>query len=182
MLRVVLTGLVLLTAMPGEGRAQVSGAQVAGDGAWRWIQALIEPFAAVTDWMAGVLTPDQRLVNREIERFKATIDRDLGPFDQLVRAAGYRVGSVSLGASLTPRILLSMNFIRRLPQTEKAALLARISDGSGTVGTVERSVVMILLNAADSVYAVRGDGYRLGAVEIEVGVVPEVTFILNRNP
>lgn len=170
----------LLLAAPAPGRAADPAASPpAAAGSWGWAGALLEPLDALSRWVDGLFIREERFVADEIGRFKHVVDTDLSTFDSLVKQAGFRLSEIRIGAGLVPRIALAMEFERRPSESEKAALLARVTDASGLVGTIERSVIMTLLNAADSAYAVRADGYRLSGVDIDVDVVPNVTFVMS---
>ena len=170
----------LLLAAGPAGAADAPAAN--GGGSWSWIGSLLEPLESLSHWVAGLFAREDRFVANEVERFRRSIDGDLGPFDALVRQAGYRIASISVDADAASEVGLAFEFVRRLSEAEKAALMGRITGGSGMVGTIERSIIMTLLNAAESVYAVRGDGYRLTEVDIDVDVVPNVTFIMSKRP
>ncbi|MEI8394359.1 MAG: hypothetical protein WCF85_06455 [Rhodospirillaceae bacterium] len=167
-----------LTAAPS---ADAAGPGTTG-GEDSWLSTLLEPLENLSHWVTGLFRHEDRFVPEEIERFKRTVDTDLTGFDALVRQAGFRVGTISVAANLIPRVGLSLEFVRRLSESEKAALMAKITDSAGGVGIVERSVIMTLLNAADSGYAVRSDGFRLTGVEIDLDVVPDVTFLMSGKP
>jgi len=176
--RMAALAAALLLACPAPGRAEAPAA----DAPWSWVTALLEPIEALSHWVTGLFSHEERFVADEIQRFKRTVDTDLSSFDALVRQSGFRISSISVGAGLVPEVSLSMEFLRRLSEPEKTALMARVTDASGVVGTIERSIVMTLLNAAESVYAVRGDGYRLTGVDIDVDVIPNVTFVMAKGP
>ena len=148
---------------------------------WSWSATLLWPFQSVADWVGGLVSREEKAVADDIDQFKHSIDTDLSSFEVLVRQAGFRVASISVGASLVPKIGLTLAFERRLSEPEKTALMARITQTSGTVGTIQRSIIMTLLNAAESVYAVRSDGYRLSEVDIDVGLIPNATFVLTKG-
>ena len=172
--------LALLLAGAASARADVpAGAPAASS--WSWMETALWPFESVGHWVGGLFSREERAVVDDIDQFKHAIDTDLSAFEALVRQAGFRIASVSVGASLVPKIGLALAFERRLSEPEKAALMARITDASGTVGTLERSIIMTLLNAAESTYAVRSDGYRLAEVDIDVDIVPNATLVLTKG-
>ncbi len=152
------------------------------ESSWSWVATTLWPFESLSRWVGGLLSHEEKAVVDEVDRFKHSIDTDLSSFEALVKQAGFRVASVSVGASLVPKIGLALAFERRLSEPEKAALMAKITDVSGVVGTIQRSIIMTLLNAAESVYAVRSDGYRLSEVDIDVDIVPNATFVLTKGP
>jgi hypothetical protein len=167
--------LVLALPVPGWAGEPVSASR-------SWGATLLEPFEALSHWISALLTHDEGFVVDELERFRRVVDTDLRAFDALVVQAGFHIASVSVEAAAVPQIKVSMAFMRRLSEPEKATLIARITNAAGGVGTIERSIVMTLLNAAESPYAVRSDGYRLSGVEIDVDIIPNVTFILSKGP
>ncbi len=177
--------LVLAVLLSGAtvARADTSApALVPTESSWSWVAAALSPFESLSRWVGGLVYREEKTVVDEVDRFKHSIDTDLSSFDALVRQAGFRVASISVGARLVPKIGLALAFERRLSEPEKAALMARITDASGVVGTIQRSIIMTLLNAAESVYAVRSDGYRLAEVDIDVDIIPNATFVLTRGP
>ena len=92
----------------------------------------------------------------------------------LIDAAGWKLSQVSMGTGLLPEISLSVDFVRQLNAGERAALDAKLAQA----GRIENGVVEILLDAAQSPFATRTDGFRLSGLEIEVGVLPKVTWLL----
>jgi len=174
---------VLLSAAAVAHAADTTAPAAApAESSWSWTATALWPFESLSHWVGGLISHEEKAVVDEVDQFKHIIDTDLSTFEALVRQAGFRVASVSVGASLVPKIGLALAFERRLSEPEKAALMAKITDASGVVGTIQRSIIMTLLNAAESVYAVRNDGYRLSEVDIDVGIVPNATFVLTKGP
>ena len=151
------------------------------ESSWGWTATALWPLESLTRWVGGLVSREEKAAIDEVDQFKHSIDTDLTTFEALVRQAGFRLASISVGASLVPKIGLALAFERRLSEPEKAALMARITDTSGVVGTIQRSIIMTLLNAAESVYAVRSDGYKLSEVDVDVGIVPNATFVLTKG-
>ena len=175
--------LAVLLSATAIARADVATPAAApAETAWSWTATAFWPFESLSHWVGGLISREEKAVVDEVDQFKHSIDTDLSAFEALVRQAGFRVASVSVGASLVPKIGLALAFERRLSEPEKAALMAKITDASGVVGTIQRSIIMTLLNAAESVYAVRRDGYRLAEVDIDVDIVPNATFVLTKGP
>ena len=174
----VLFWVLLVAALPLAQPAYADATAETTPAAGGWGETLLEPFAVVTHWVGNLFSHEERFVADEIADFKHKVDSDLSSFDALVRQAGFTIASVSVGASLVPEVSLSLEVQRRLSETEKAALLAKITDPASGIGTVERSVIMTLLNAAESGYAIRGDGFRLSGVDIDLDIIPNVTFIM----
>jgi len=143
-----------------------------------WADTLLAPFDDLSHWISGLFSHEDGLVADEIGQFKHTVDSDLSAFEALVRQAGFTLASVSVGARLEPQLSVTMAFERRLSEREKAALMTRITDPAHAVGTVERSIIMTLLNAAESAYAVRNDGFRLSQVSIDLDTLPKVTMTM----
>jgi hypothetical protein len=169
---------VLLSA--ATARADAPAAPAAGS-SWSWTATALWPFESLSHWVGGLVYREEKAAIDEVEQFKHGIDTDLSSFEALVKQAGFRVASISVGASLVPKIGLTLAFERRLSEPEKAALMAKITDTSGVVGTIQRSIIMTLLNAAESVYATRADGFRLAEVDIDVDIVPNATFVLTKG-
>ena len=180
--RLAIPVMAVLLAMTAPARADEPTAPGSATSSRDWVDTLLEPFEVLSHWLSGLFSHEERFVVDEVERFKRSVDSDLSAFDALVRQAGFRITAVSVGAGLVPQVSLSMEFLRRLSEPEKTALMARITDASRPVGTIERSIVMTLLNAAESVYAVRNDGFRLSGVDIDVDVIPNVTFVMSKSP
>ena len=151
------------------------------ESSWSWTATALWPLESLTRWVGGLVSREEKAAIDEVDQFKHSIDTDLTTFEALVRQAGFRLASISVGASLVPKIGLTLAFERRLSEPEKAALMARITDTSGVVGSIQRSIIMTLLNAAESVYAVRSDGYKLSEVDVDVGIVPNATFVLTKG-
>ena len=177
----VLAMLLVLGLMPAARAASAAPSSTDTNDSSR-LAALLEPLDTLSQWITRLFPHDERFVVEEIEQFKHMVDTDLTAFDGLVHQAGFRIARVSVGADMVPRVRLAMDFVRRPSEPEKGALMARITDPAGSVGTIERSIVMTLLNAAESGYAARSDGYRLTGVNIDVEVIPNVTFVLSREP
>ena len=178
-LAVLISGLILGAPVV---RAETSTTLATlSETSWSWMTAALWPFESLSHWVGGLISREEGAAVDEADKFKHNIDTDLSSFEALTRQAGFRLVSVSVGASLAPKIGLALAFERRLSEPEKAALMARITDTSGVVGTIQRSIIMTLLNAAESVYAVRNDGYRLSEVDIDVGLMPNATFILTKK-
>ncbi len=179
-MRPLLLAVALILSGTASGRTDSPPLQpptTAADGG-SWIDAILAPLGDLSRWVSGLFSHDERLVTDEIERFKHSVDTDLSGFDALVREAGFTLASVSVGARLEPQISVSMTFRRRLGEPEKTALMTKITDPAGGVDTVQRSVIMILLNAAESTYAVRNDGFRLSQVTIDLDTIPKVTLTM----
>ena len=172
--------LALAMLLSGAAVAHAD-APAATESSWSWVSAALSPFTSLSHWVGGLISSEEKAVGDEVDQFKHSIDTDLTTFEALVRQAGFRLASISVGASLVPKIGLTLAFERRLSEPEKAALMARITDTSGVVGTIQRSIIMTLLNAAESVYAVRSDGYKLSEVDVDVGIVPNATFVLTKG-
>ncbi len=173
----VLLAMAPPLAAPAHADAKPEAPPEAAGGGWG--ETLLEPFSVVSHWVANLFSHEERFVTDEIADFKHKVDKDLSSFDALVQQAGFTIDSVSVGASLLPEVSLSLEFQRRLSEAEKATLLAKITDPASGIGTVERSVIMTLLNAAESGYAIRGDGYRLSGVDIDLDIIPKVTFVMS---
>ena len=176
--------LALLAALlgPSAAFAENGGPPPAAATGWDWLDTLFEPLKSLSHWISSLFDHEEHFVEGELEHFKRVIDSDLSVFDDLVRRAGFRIASISVDASLIPRISVSLEFVRRVSEPEKAALMAKITDGSGGVDTIQRSIIMTLLSAAESTYAVRVDGYRLTGVDIDVDVTPNITFVMSKGP
>ncbi len=174
----IVLALAAALAGPSAGWADATPPAAAPAGNGSWFGTLPTPFSDLSQWVSGLFPHDERLVTDEIEQFKHTVDSDLSAFDTLVQQAGFTLASVSVGARLDPQISLSLTFRRRLSEPEKAALMTKITDPSGSTDTVQRSIIMILLNTAESAYAVRNDGFRLSQVGIELDTVPKVTLTM----
>ena len=184
--RIPALALTALLASATLARAEAPASVLApaappAESSWSWTATALWPFESLTHWVGGLFSREERAVAEDIDQFKHSIDTDLSSFEALVRQSGFRLASISVGASLIPKIGLALAFERRLSEPEKAALMARITDTSGVVGTIQRSIIMTLLNAAESVYAVRSDGYRLSEVDIDVDIVPNATFVLTKG-
>ena len=179
-LAVLLSGVAIARA---DALAPVGvPATAPAESSWSWAATALWPFQSLSHWVGGLISHEERAVVDEVDQFKRSIDTDLSSFETLVRQAGFRIASISVGANLLPKIGLALAFERRLSEPEKAALMAKITDASGVVGTIQRGIIMTLLNAAESVYAVRSDGYRLSEVDIDVDIVPNATFVLTKGP
>ncbi len=174
----LLLALVLAVVLSWPWPSRADAGPAVTDESAGWVDALLEPFEDLSHWVASLFSHEERLVSDEIAQFKRRVDSDLGAFDALVHQAGFSVGSISVGASLLPEVSLALEFQRRISEPEKAVLMARITDSGNGIGTVERSVIMTLLNAAESGYVIRADGYRLREVDIDLDVVPNVTFVM----
>ncbi len=148
---------------------------------WSWTNALLEPFVSLSHWVTGLFSSGEGFFANEIEQFKHTVDSDLSDFDDLVRQAGFQIGSISVVASLIPHIIMSMELVRWLSEAEKTALKAKITGTASTLGTIQRSIIITLLNAVESTYMIRNDGYRLTGVDIDIDLMPEVTFIMSKE-
>ncbi len=173
--------LAALLAVPAAARADGAAPAAPAASSWSWTATALWPLESLSHWVGGLVSREERAVVDEVDQFKHSIDTDLSSFEALVRQAGFRVASISVGASLIPKIGIALAFERRLSEPEKAALMAKITDTSGVIGTIQRSIIMTLLNAAESVYAVRSDGYRLAEVDIDVDIVPNATFVLTKG-
>ena len=178
-LAVLLSGAAVARA--DTGTAIAVPAPTPAESSWSWTATALWPLESLTRWAGGLVSREEKAAIDEVDQFKHSIDTDLTVFEALVRQAGFRLASISVGASLVPKIGLTLTFERRLSEPEKAALMARITDTSGVVGTIQRSIIMTLLNAAESVYAVRSDGYKLSEVDVDVGIVPNATFVLTKG-
>ena len=181
--------LALVVLLSGAASAHADATAPAGaprpapvESSWSWTGTVLWPLQSLSHWVGGLISREEKAVVDEVDQFKHSIDTDLSAFEALVRQAGFRVASISVGASLVPKIGLALAFEHRLSEPEKAALMAKITDASGVVGTIQRSIIMTLLNAAESVYAARSDGYRLSEVDIDVDIVPNATFVLTKGP
>ena len=176
--RLTALAVVVILSGPPAGWAEVQPPVSASNPGGSWIDTLLEPLSDLSHWISRLFSRDEVLVTDEIKRFKTTLDHDVTPLDGLVRQAGFTLAAFSVGASLESPINLSLSFRRRLSEPEKTVLMAKITDAAKPTGTVERSIVMILLNAAESSYVVRNDGYRLSQVGIELDTVPKVTLTM----
>ena len=178
--RIPALALAVLLSGAAVARADAPAAAPAAS-SWGWTATALWPFESLSHWVGGLVSREEKAVVDEVDQFKHSIDTDLSSFEALVRQAGFRVASVSVGASLVPKIGLALAFERRLSEPEKAALMAKITDASGVTGTIQRGIIMTLLNAAESVYATRSDGFRLAEVDIDVDIVPNATFVLTKG-
>jgi hypothetical protein len=174
----VLTVVAILCWSPAGWADATPPVPAASVPASSWIDTLLAPLDDLSRWVSGLFSRDERFVTDEIQQFKHVVDSDLSPFDALVRQAGFTIASVSVGARVEPQINLVLAYQRRLSEREKAALMTKITDPANAVGTVERSIIMTLLNAAESAYVVRNDSFRLSEVGIELTTSPRVTFTM----
>ena len=157
---------------------------VATPGVPGWIAVLWQPVADWSAWAVGWLGAEERIAADDLHRFVRRLAEDSDAIDSLISDAGFSVNAVSVGVGLVPEIALDLDFERRLTPEERAALLARVDAAAGVGGILERSLVDLMLAAADSEYAAERDsGYGLTGLEIDVDLIPRATLVLGpRQP
>ena len=160
-------GLAALALWPAAAGAQE---RPAGG----WYDTMLWPLDAARGWDSALVGAERKLAEEELLRFRDGVENDLSELAGLIDAAGWKLSQVSMGTGLLPEISLSVDFVRQLNAGERAAPDAKLAQA----GRIENGVVEILLDAAQSPFATRTDGFRLSGLEIEVGVLPEVTWLL----
>ncbi|CAK0775934.1 exported hypothetical protein [Azospirillaceae bacterium] len=149
------------------------------------LQMLVRPVEPIADWLLGFFSKEENQFDRDLARFKQSVESDLSKFSQFIRAAGYTLSKLSIDAERSPTgrspvIVFTLDFVRRLEPKERLELQARLNDENDVIGLIERSIIQILLDATDSLAAVRSDGFRYVGLNVTVDAVPAVTFRLEK--
>ncbi|WP_029009934.1 hypothetical protein [Azospirillum halopraeferens] len=167
----------LWLAAAGTASAQPAAAP---SGLPDWIAALWQPVATWTAAAVGWVGAEEHIAIDDLHRFARRIAEEPEALEALVGEAGFSVNTISVGLSPLPDITLDLDFERRLTAQERADLIARTAMEGGAFGLLERSLLDLLLAAADSEHAVERDsGYALTGVEIDVDLIPRATMILS---
>lgn len=152
-----------------------------------WTQAAVaaveQPFIVVGSWLGswfgGWLGEAESVVAKEKRAFAETLKSDLARFQRLVGEAGYSVSEILVSGGLDPEISLSLEVKRFASDEEEEAIRRRIADdvdGAGLIGTIERALLLALLDADEAAETFRPDGYALSSVEVDVGLFPSFVY------
>lgn len=153
-----------------------------------WTQAAVnaveQPFIAVGSWLGswfgGWLGAAESAIASEKQAFANTLKNDLARFQRLVGEAGFSVAEIRVAGGLDPEISLTLEVRRIASDEEEAAMRRRIVDdvdGAGLIGTVERALLLALLDIDEAAESFRPDGYALASVEVDVGLFPSFAYL-----
>lgn len=153
-----------------------------------WTQAAVaaveQPFIAVGSWLGswlgGWLGEAESVLASEKQAFAETLKSDLARFQRLVGEAGFSVSEVRVAGGLDPEISLTLEVRRIASDEEEEAIRRRIADdvdGAGLIGTIERALLLALLDIDEAAEAFRPDGYALSSVEVDVGLFPSFAYL-----
>lgn len=153
-----------------------------------WTQAAVsaveQPFIAVGSWVGswfgGWLGAAESVLTKEKRAFAETLKSDLARFQRLVGEAGFSVSEIRVAGGLDPEISLTLEVKRIASDEEEEAIRRRIADdvdGAGLIGTIERALLLALLDIDEAAESFRPDGYALASVEVDVGLFPSFAYL-----
>lgn len=153
-----------------------------------WTQAAVaaveQPFIAVGSWLGswfgGWLGEAESALASEKQVFAETLKSDLARFQRLVGEAGFSVSEVRVSGGFDPEISLTLEVRRIASDEEEETIRRRIADdvdGAGLIGTIERALLLALLDIDEAAEAFRPDGYALSSVEVDVGLFPSFAYL-----
>lgn len=97
---------------------------------------------------------------------------ELKTLGDVLAHCGFIVGDVAIVVGLPPKFTIT------LEQQEAGADMQKLSDQTESMSKVQRSVVKSLQQIYDMNDMLESEGYTIGQVEVELGVIPEVTVHL----
>jgi hypothetical protein len=153
-----------------------------------WTQAAIgaveQPFILVGSWvgswLGGWLGAAESALASEKQAFAETLKNDLVRFQRLVGDAGFSVAEIRVAGGLEPEISLTLEVRRPASDEEEEAIRRRIADdvdGAGLIGTIERALLLALLDIDEAAESFRPDGYALASVEVDIGLLPSFAYL-----
>lgn len=148
------------------------------------VNAVEQPFIAVGSWLGswfgGWLGAAESAITSEKQAFANTLKNDLARFQRLVGEAGFSVAEIRVAGGLDPEISLTLEVKRIASDEEEEAIRRRIADdvdGAGLIGTIERGLLLALLDIDEAAESFRPDGYALASVEVDVGLFPSFAYL-----
>ena len=138
---------------------------------------ILSPFQAAAEWTMNFLRKEERAVAAEMHRFVCTLRQDLKRFETLAGRAGFTLSNVSIKPGILPEVELAFEPAEEITPEAEAALREELAQLTGTMGAIERAVILLLLDIDERVEAVRPDGFRVGEVAFAlVAIFPEMTI------
>ena len=166
--------LILLAALsgPASNPARADTGQSA-----TILEQIRYPFQAARRYVIDLFAREEKAVEADIAGFVDMVRTDASAFALLVRDSGYELSEIDVGAELIPSISLIFSFVRPITAEERAALDKKLDRLTGVEGAVQRAIILGLLEATETVYDVRADGFELSQVQVDAGLIPGFTFI-----
>ena len=141
------------------------------------LESFQHPFNMARNYVINLFREEEKAVAGELTAFRDMMRSDAADFALLIQDSGYQLAEIDVGASLFPSVSLIFNFVRAITPQEKAALAKKLDAYTGVEGVIVRAVIDGLIETADSVYAVRGDGFELSGVQVDAALIPVFTLI-----
>ena len=138
---------------------------------------ILSPFQAAAEWTMNFLRSEERALAAEMNRFVSTLRQDLNRFETLAGRAGFTLSSVSVKPGIIPEVELAFEPAEEITPAAEAALRQELAQLSGTMGALERAVILLLLDVDERVEAISPNGFRVGEIAFAlVAIFPEMTI------
>lgn len=177
----IVTYAALGMLMSSPGAAQT--VDNAAGGFWTSASSAVTwPFRYAWNATSNLIWRAEAEVAEEITKVSGALRSDFRRFEQLISRTGFRVSDVSVSAGLIPEIELNLEIAEPISDSDKAALRAELANMPTLSGKIERSIILLLLDADQASERFRPAGYRLSGVSMRlVAIIPEMEFQFSRD-
>jgi hypothetical protein len=143
---------------------------------------ILSPFQAASEWALSFLRSEERALAAELNRFVTTLRQDLSRFETLAGRAGFRLSNISIKPAIIPEVELTFEPAEEITPAAEAALRQELAQLTGTMGALERTIILLLLDVDERVEAIRPNGFRVSEVAFAlVAIFPEMTINFVRS-
>jgi hypothetical protein len=177
---VAFAGLLALSAVPASAQ------DTAADGGWvNWgyrmvnesIDTLAYPFQQAWTMAWDVIGKTEADVAEEKVKFATKLKSELESFSKDVSRTGYDLSMIGISPDIIPKIALTLEVRNPLDETAEAKLRSEFQDPGKQYGTIERAILLGLLDLDETAADLQVNGYKFSEVELElVALFPEVTL------
>ena len=177
---VAFAGLLALSSMPASAQ------DTAAEATWvNWgyrmvhesIDTLAYPFQQAWTMAWDAIGKTEADVAAEKVKFAAKLKSELETFSKDVSRTGYDLSMISISPDIIPKIALTLEVRNPLDETAEAKLRSEFQDPGKQYGTIERAILLGLLDLDETAAGLQVNGYKFSEVELElVALFPEVTL------
>ena len=181
---VSLAGLLALSAGPANAQ------DITAAGSWLdWgsrmvhetIDTLAYPFQEAWTKAWDVIGKTDADVAAEKLKFTNKLKTELAAFSKDVSRTGFELSTISISTDIVPKIALNLSTLESVDEATEAKLRMEFQDQQ-KYGTIERTILLGLLDLDETAAGLKVEGYKFSDVDIElVAIFPEVTLNFERE-
>ncbi len=141
------------------------------------VETIQAPFLAARNWVIDFFVQEDRAVSAAVRSFGDMLRSDFDQFSALIEQAGFSIQEVDISGGLFPEFALILGFREQIKPDAKRQLIDQLNQLRGILGAAERAIILALLDVDRVVESFRPDGFVLQGVEIDVDLVPALTWM-----